>query len=147
MIKKLILDKVRWLRGGHENTLLLNWQGGMCCLGFCMAQEGATAEQLLGLGEPDEVYGRTDTSGKQVLGVIDYLVKDAGEDDGDPRYYNTRLTTEAISINDDEETTDQEKVSMLNKLFLEEGIEVVLVDTPEEAETLSGLPVGFGVKK
>jgi hypothetical protein len=150
MIKKLILDKVRWARGDTPNIQLLNDSGKLCCLGVCMAQEGVSPQQLLNVGEVHEPYRYSDDPLNER--VIDYLVdktidfvedEDTGEEIEEAEFEDRPIAGYAIDINDSRDTNDEEKVNKLNELFSVIGIEVVLVDTPEEAAALGGLPVDF----
>lgn len=138
----LILDRVRWARGtstaGPANKLLSAINGSMCCLGYCMAQEGVPREVLLSQGEPADALGACCEYSGPVPG---YLVN---ADDEHWLFSDTDLTGEAMSINDNSASTDEEKVTELNELFNLVGIRVVLVNTPEEVDAMGGIPVDFG---
>ena len=48
-------------------------------------------------------------------------------------YSNTSLADEAYQINDEENTTPQEKIELLKELFGKHGYEIEVVNMPEEA--------------
>ena len=150
MIKKLVLDKVRWARGDTPTIQLLNDAGKMCCLGYCLGQEGMPARYLLNVGEPEEAYAYGDYDIDD--DVVEYLVEkrieteedeDSGEESEIVKFIDKGIVSNAIGINDAGDTTDEQKVEALNEIFSKVGIEVVLVDTPEEAAALGGLPVDY----
>lgn len=148
MTELLILDKERWMRGSPvgSNTRLLDYNGKMCCLGFCMAQNRFPACDLMDTSEPSQAV-----IGLRGMGSCpEYLVYGSKEElssskieEGTVSFNDTSFTCDAMSVNDDSLTSDEQKVCALNKLFKEVGVEVVLVDTPEQCEALGGLPANF----
>lgn len=129
--KKLILDYSKWRCGGDngQNKLgdgtvaLLNKEGFMCCLGQWHLQLGATMEELLDNGEPNEL--------KEAIFPFSYEDEDDYDDDGAcKRLRNTGLSGCAIGINDDSDTTPEEKIKALTKLLAFEGIELEVINKP-----------------
>jgi hypothetical protein len=126
--KKLILDYSKWRCGGDgENKVgdgmvaLLNDQGFMCCLGQWHQQYGVSDNDLLNKGEPNELPEETDTFSFE---------NDWNESGECIEIKNTNLSERAIGINDDEETTPDEKITLLSKLLSTEGIELEVINKP-----------------
>lgn len=108
-MKTLILKKETWrcggdgiYRNGEGETALRNDQGFMCCLGqFSIQMDPDVSEQdIIDVGEPFELSNS--------FGLED-LVHDG---------MNSELSVNAININDDENTTMDEKIILLQELFL-----------------------------
>lgn len=120
--KQLTLDYSKWRCGdisqdnslGKADTQLLNEDGYMCCLGQFSLQLGCKEEQILSQFEPDStgIY-------------IPFLTTKR-----DKR--NTDLSNKAIEINDDPETTPEEKISLLRKFLNGKGIRLVVKNKPKK---------------
>lgn len=105
---KFVIDESKWrcgMRGkpgcrlGVGNTYLLNEKKFMCCLG----------QMCLQLGVPEEKI-RLNSSPTNVRDVqIKYLKNREG--------YDSELSEKAMEINDDQETTVEEKKRKLRSLF------------------------------
>lgn len=113
--KKLILDYSKWRCGGDgENKLgdgyteLLNKYGFACCLGQFSLQLGLYEDDILGRGEPCEC--NTD---------IPLFVEDDGV-----------FVMRAININDDSDTTPEEKIEDIRDLLNGKGIELEVINKP-----------------
>lgn len=126
MEKKLVLDYSKWRCGsngehklGKGDTLLENEDGFQCCLGQFSLQlnKELTSADILALGEPFEVKKR-----------IDILTD--GDEDPDEffGFSNSAVSTSAMDINDEDETTPEEKVSLLKVLFATEGYEIEVIN-------------------
>lgn len=125
--EKLILDYSKWRCGGdgpnklgEGYTELLNKFGFMCCLGLFESQCGIPNDQLLKKDEPMDVET-----------VIPLFAIQRYEPDED--YHgriNTKLSLEAIGINDDPETTPEEKIELLTNLLAKEGIQLEVINKP-----------------
>ena len=50
-MKKLVIDRSKWLRGGSQSRLL-NESGSMCCLGFYCAAAGVPTVDMLNVPIP-----------------------------------------------------------------------------------------------
>lgn len=118
----LILDYNTWRCGaegpnklGEGTTALLNDEGYMCCLGQFSKQLNPEVEDriILGHGVPSnidiEIQGLTFSN--QVGMII-----------------NTALTTEAININDNPESTPREKIERLTALFYRHGYSITVIN-------------------
>jgi hypothetical protein len=126
--KKLILDYFKWRCGGDgENKVgdgtiaLLNDLGFMCCLGQWHRQMGVSESDLLNNGEPNELSEDT---------PVFSFENDWNESGECIEIKNTKLSDMAIGINDDEDTTPEEKINLLTKLLATEDIELEVINKP-----------------
>lgn len=126
-----------------RDIALLTAAKRMCCLGYMCAQSGATPAQLDGLGEPFEVANETEDENQTIVPEI-MVATFRHRYVGDGCYFgSSELAGECQSINDDDFTSDLEKLIELNAKLNPVGWTVVLVDTPAERAELGGLPLGF----
>jgi len=128
-MKELILDYKKWRCGGDNDginalglgdTCLLNDEGFMCCLGQFSKQinEDLRNNNILGIGEPEDIAIH--------IHDLNFVDNDAeAENNG---YSNTNLTYLAININDNEDTTPQEKIVFLTNLFKEHDYEIKVIN-------------------
>lgn len=59
-LKKLIIDRNTWARGGQNGSAaLLNKEGNMCCLGFACERQGIPKAELKEYGEPGDLLSTT----------------------------------------------------------------------------------------
>lgn len=119
--KKLILDYSKWRCGedgpnkvGEGPVRLLNPEGFSCCLGQWCHQLGATKEETINKWEPDEIMT---------------LVPLFAHYEDDVKRSN-RLSDECIHVNDDPDTTPEEKIEKLKKRLAKEGIELEVINKP-----------------
>lgn len=125
---KVVIDRSRWLRmtpdadEGYQ-PVLLNEEGHMCCLGFCLAAAGVGERRLIGKAYPNAVYIKT-----PLPKSVRFLVQP----------YDKGFKTESLftSINDDEKLTEAERESRLTEEFARRGVDVTFVD---EAAELHGI--------
>jgi len=117
MKKQLVLDVAKWRCGGKKcqkgegDTLLLNKEGYMCCLGqFTKQLIDVSDEEICNASTPQELQRK-----------IPVLTK-KDED----QYINTYLAMNAMNINDNELTTPREKIEKLKKLFAQHGYEIII---------------------
>jgi hypothetical protein len=121
-MKTLVIDCQKWARKtvGVEKgeSLLLNSQGNMCCLGFACKQLCELDDSCIdGKGEPNEISRK--------LPFLVEAVDDFDEENGEYiRYEDTDLSGRAICINDNADTTDTEKEQLLFTLFAKHGIQL-----------------------
>lgn len=106
----ITIDRSIWRCGGNGKfrhgagiTSLLNSEGFMCCIGQACTQLGVEKELLFDKAVPAELSKHIDflTSVTVIYG----------------RKYDSQLTKSAMSINDDEELTPQEREKELVALF------------------------------
>lgn len=125
---KLILDYSRWrcgLYGNHKlgrgNTQLKNPEGFYCCLGLFTPQltPSVTEEDILEMATPEGISHK-----------IEKEVPELTERNEEFEWRNTKLAVRAISINDNEETTPEEKIEALKELFAEAGHEIEVINLP-----------------
>lgn len=109
---KFIIDRSKWrtgslsdVRTGLGNTVLKNHEGYMCCLGFICEQSGC----------------------KDIMYRLSPYALDNPPSFLSQNNRDTKLTNDAMSINDDGEITPEEKEKVLTKLFKEHGIELEFV--------------------
>lgn len=128
-MKKLILDVSKWRCGGEKESLnrlgegatnLLNHEGYMCCLGQFALQLGATEDNIRNIGVPEETT--------ILIEPLNELLEETDCIEG--RYYNTTLSNEAVTINDDENTTPLAKIEKLKELFANHGYEIDVINIP-----------------
>lgn len=126
-----VIDRTKWRCGGHRytpqhtearglgDTLLLNGEGYMCCLGHVALQCGLASRAILNLGNYDDFMSSTwyDAEFEQLSGA---LVGDATDDDARRRALND-FQMKAISINDDRSLSDSEREEALIELFASRG--------------------------
>jgi hypothetical protein len=129
---ELILDFQTWRAGGgiafesHENkigegrTELCNTEGFMCCLGQWALQSGFDRGQVMGNDEP------ADLSNEQ--GEVFKKFSSYNENKG--TYYNTKLSADCMTINDDRTTTYQEKIRLLTERLAKEDIKLTVINLP-----------------
>jgi hypothetical protein len=121
---EFIIDRSIWRCGGDNNdspnnekglgqTALLNTQGFMCCLGQVSKQLGATETMLLDHGEPCDVEKLFDLDKQFILLDEDGL--------------RTRLTIDAMSINDDCGINLKEREKQLKNLFSEHVVKLKFI--------------------
>jgi len=120
--KKLILDYSKWRCGengpnkvGEGCVRLLNLEGFSCCVGQWSHQLGASTEETRHRFEPDE---------------IDTLIPLFAYYDLDDDKRSTKLTNDCIGINDDPDTTPEEKITLLRDRLAKEDIELEVINKP-----------------
>lgn len=138
--EKLILDYSKWRCGedgpnklGTGVTALLNDDGCMCCLGLWSLQLGASEADLLNKGEPNELDTLIPVFAEEQI----YKGKDFDPVTGDSIPYEfsdgkrtTELAMDAILINDETETTPEEKIVQLTELLANHGIALEVINKP-----------------
>jgi len=139
--KKLTLDMSIWRCGKHSayygssrdndntgtgqgNTKLLNDEGYMCCLGQFAHQAGVLKEELLDHSYPHELPKEFYVEGL----VFDFNVEDSFFPS------STDFAKEAITINDETETTVAEKIELLKKSCETYGRELVIENLIESED-------------
>ena len=102
---------------GEGNTALLNDQGYMCCLGQFSPQLNSNVkmEYMEGLGEPHDLQ-------LEIPLLTELFHYDEMSD--------TKLSTDAININDDYITTPEEKIVLLKELFAKVDCEIEVINLP-----------------
>lgn len=127
---KIKIELANWRRGGDTQRMLewgpvclLNAKGKLCCLGFISEQLGVPRDAIFDKGEPNEIASQWLDKIPQLMEVSD----DDYDDGFEPTIYTTLTTREAIDINDDEDSTDMDKIAKLTELFAKVDIELEFV--------------------
>jgi hypothetical protein len=114
MKKQLFIDYSKWRFGsdrenklGRGDTALLNSQGFMCCLGQFSLQLGCSKEEIKGEAEPGWIH--------KEIPVLTTKKK-----------ANTLFSNKAMEINDDDNTTPEEKIAALKTLLKKKGIKLII---------------------
>lgn len=131
-LKKLIINRAKWARGGKNGSAaLLNSAGNMCCLGFACARLGFTKDQLADEGEPLSLAESLEDVEKiRKLGGLVTIVTDESWDDEDEEihtYDNSKWSSEAIYINDDDSISDKMREYRLKPILRRAGFDVKFV--------------------
>lgn len=126
-MKKLVIKRSKWLRGGKDGngaealSLLMNKDGHKCCLGFYVRACGYK-KALKGKACPDDEI-QVPREAKWLLDSVDeqrhLRLKD---------YYNSNACNNLMMINDNEHFPQSERELKLTKLFAKQGITVIFVD-------------------
>jgi hypothetical protein len=123
--KVLILDVSKWKCGqssenslGEGPTKLMNSLGYMCCLGQFSLQI-------------DKNINKEDLRLKNFPQYIGFKNKNILIDENG---YDSNLTSSAISINDNTETTPKEKIVSLKKLFKKFGYKIEVINADKISE-------------
>jgi hypothetical protein len=124
---KVVIDRSKWRTGGFSSkatgagiTALLNDEGYMCCLGFCMAASKVAKKDLLCIASPPTLMNTIKSDSKKLgrvlrsngvralasLSLSDYRT-----------YISTDLTSNAMNINDSHDTTPKQKEKAILELF------------------------------
>lgn len=131
-MQKLILDYSKWRCGGtgpnvlgEGHTSLYNPQGYMCCLGQFSLQlkPELTPKEIMNQACPDDLN-------IDIEALVEPTVP------GLTTYSDTSLSLRAMSINDDKDTTPQQKIEMLKELFKQEGYEIEVINQPPSTQTI-----------
>src|SRR5690349_14249491 len=110
----LTINRAKWRTGSYSSyrtgkgeTQLLNTEGCMCCLGFRCQQLGIPKKDLLDIGEPADVEWEV---------IPDLVTKDGT---------NTAFCDQAMTINDDEDITTEQREAEIIAHFAKKGTKVV----------------------
>jgi len=124
--EKLILDYSKWRCGGDGDginvkgkgrTSLLNEYGFSCCLGQFEQQMGVPIDRLLHRLDPCDLH----------LHGLNFLIEELPETRG---FVNSKLSGDCIDINDNKDTTPEEKIQQLTERLAQEGIQLEVINKP-----------------
>ena len=128
---KFIVDRQTWMRGRSTwdgdscESMLHNWQGRRCCLGFYLKAVGFTDDEMR-CGLPHELVVDPEDADLMPDWLVDVDPADMGATD---TYDCDRI----VEVNDSRTLTDTEREAALKNLFAAQGIEVVFTDdTPAQ---------------
>ena len=108
---------------GEGNTVLLNDEGFMCCLGQVALQLDVHEADLLGKGEPDQL----DID-------IELLTIRYNGDEEEFIIANSVLSLDAMRINDSTESTVSQKMKDLKELFNDKGYDLEFINIPADVK-------------
>src|SRR5688572_2747286 len=128
-MREFTIDRSKWRCGGGTPTAdskkmkpterglgpvkLLNHDGFQCCLGQIAEQMGVPREELLDVGAPEDIQEGFEPLKGLLIGG--YLGK------------NTRLSTEAMKVNDDTSIDDAARENDLALLFGEADCKIAFI--------------------
>jgi hypothetical protein len=118
-MKKLVINRKKWLRGPDRDSMLLDDHGRMCCLGFA-------ARQLCG-AKPKDIRGHSSPASKPDVFETDlaWLIKKSR---GLPIQDST-VGNHLMSINDQSEgITDAKRERRIAAIFKKKGVRVTFVN-------------------
>jgi len=123
---KVAIDRSKWRTGsfsdkktGKGYVALLNKEGCMCCLGFCMAASKVAKKDLLEKTGPASTMNAFKSDGEKLKrmlrsnGVRDLTCFAPSRD----VYESTDLANDAMKINDSVHTTPKQKEKAILELF------------------------------
>lgn len=113
-MKKFIVTKSKWGRGRREGYLL-DEDGTMCCLGFCLLQSGLTEEEI---------------SLKRMPRAVSKAVAPFSIPSCTPSLmaFDTHLSEDAARINDNTSILDEDRIGRLKELFARHDLELEFVE-------------------
>lgn len=108
--KTIKVDRNRW-SAGCEGNLLLNSEGCMCIMGWVLDAYGVRSEDLYGTANPEDLCEED----KDKLPEVFYTTAADGD----------RFIVRAITLNDDEDLSDELREESLTELFKKVGVLLV----------------------
>lgn len=143
---QLTIQRSRWANPSydtadpdHGSSQLLNDRGCMCCLGFAMEKAGFEWQDIDEVSTPEEIFcGDEQEWPAKVMPHKDFVelffkreeLEDYSEE-GPATYFrwrDTKLTADAIHINDHALYSLEEREAKLIELFAKHDIALVFVD-------------------
>jgi hypothetical protein len=128
---KFTVEIKTWARVNEDLDMgesnLLNDLGNKCCLGFVCEQLGIPNIKLLEVSEPAYLFNldhsnKTTEEQDKLLETLSSFVER-----NKTHFKNSSLTVKAISINDNKNITDENKINGLKSLFKEYNHEIEFV--------------------
>jgi hypothetical protein len=131
---KVMIDRARWRTGnrsknqtGEGETVLLNSQGYMCCLGFCLQASKVAKKYLAFSNTPMRAVRAAQLKGEVKNANLFRSQGVQALVDSADIVANTDLTAKAIRINDNRLTTPKQKEKELLELFKESVFEIEFI--------------------
>ena len=109
---------------GEGNTVLLNDEGFMCCLGQVALQLDVHEADLLGKGEPDQLD----------IDIELLTIRYNGDEEEEFIIANSELSSDAMRINDSTESTVSQKMKDLKELFNDNGYDLEFINIPADVK-------------
>lgn len=121
-MKKLVIDRSKWARGGvNGDAMLLNSQGNMCCLGFACLAVGLSTHDISGHGVPEDLAYSLTVDDDPGVGRI-FL-----SEDHEDKWRDNVHVDKAVGINDNVEITDADREELLKPVLAQLGFDVEFV--------------------
>jgi len=112
-VKSFKIVRKNWLRGSGDNSALFRAEDEkMCCLGFYAKACGIAQKHIINMPTPEDVTSNL----KDIDGRWDTCLLDL--------FWNTKLTNELMSINDNKKLSDQKREEKITAKFAKAGIKV-----------------------
>jgi hypothetical protein len=128
---KVTIDRTRWRTGdlstnrtGEGYTQLLNQEGYMCCLGFCLKASKVAKKYLAFSNTPMRAVRAAQLKGEVKNANLFRSQGVQALVDSTDIVANTDLTSKAIRINDNALTTPKQKEKELLELFKDSVFEI-----------------------
>ena len=116
-MEKLVIDRLKWLRGSrHGISRLHRYDGLMCCLGFECLRRGAEIDDIRDMASPAALAKWSPSLAASLVG--DLIVEEG------KRWGNTQECIEAMEVNDETKISDQQRESILVNIFAAWGVEL-----------------------
>jgi hypothetical protein len=119
---KVTIDRSKWRTGADSSnqtgkgcTALLNKEGYMCCLGFCMNASKVAKKNLLGVSAPGAclIQDGIDPNKARRSSGVRFLTKTSPL----TQFQNSMFAHNAMDINDSGGSTPEEKEEAILELF------------------------------
>ena len=124
MMKKLVIDRSKWARGGEGgDAALLNRRGNMCCLGFACIAAGFNWDEIFVADPASLPLNPTDLDNFWVSRLVLYDNDEFGD-----ILNHTDLASEAIDINDNINLPEETREAKLIQLFKNRDIELEFIN-------------------
>jgi len=125
-MKKLVVDRSKWLRGegGKVSYLLRVGDSKMCCLGFVCVDSGISPEEIEGNPTPRDFISEM---WDLIPGLMDKLPKWLY--DGEfPTDSVPNVVMDMMQINDSQEISGEVREQELTKLFASVDVEIQFIN-------------------
>ena len=113
-MKRMVIKGSEWHRGGKPQmgslARLLTRNGSRCCIGIHARLCGIPDDHIAGIGQPE------DMDPKHVVACYRSWIRTSDDSD---------ICGDAMSINDDNMTSDEKKIAALRPIFAEIGVSIV----------------------
>jgi hypothetical protein len=104
-VKRVVINKRRWLRGDDQNSMLLREKDNkMCCIGFLARELGCKRNEITGKGE---------------LSAVD------NETASEFHYNWEERLADAYETNDDPNITEATRIRMLREIGKQMGVRFI----------------------
>lgn len=121
-MKKLVIDRSRWLRGegANDSALLRPKDQRMCCLGIYLQSCGVPADDLAGRKYPSSVHGTMAPEAAWTVSNDPYR--------GPYAIDNNPAFAVLATTNDNPKLAAREREQRITEVFAIHGVEVTFVD-------------------